>query len=170
MHLKWIGAIMVIAGCGGCGFNMAMNYRREEKQLRQLLNALDFMYAELEYRMSPLAQVCTLVAEHTAGTVGRVFHRLAAELEAQINHNAECCMTAALSGMRELPESVHSVLEQLGRSMGCFDLQGQLAALNAAKADCERALQMHLSQKDSRIRSCQTLGLCAGAALAILLM
>ena len=170
MHLKWIGAIMVIAGCGGCGFSMATDYCRVEKQLRQLLNAMDLMYAELEYRMSPLAQVCTQVAEHTAGPVGRAFQRLADELDAQISPNAGCCMTAALSGMPELPDSVRSVLEQLGRSMGCFDLQGQLTALRTAKADCERALQVHLSHKDSQVRGCQTLALCAGAALAILLI
>lgn len=168
MSLKWIGAVLVIAGCGGFGFSLAMNYRREEKTLRQLLKVLEFMACELEYRHSALPQLCSDAANHVTGSIQKVFTALAAELETQICPNAACCMDMALSSVRELNESAKRILSLLGQSLGVFDLSGQLSELASVKAACSEALEELLSHKESRIRNYQTLGLCAGAALAIL--
>ena len=54
MSFKWIGALMVVAGCGGVGFTMAAAYIREEWALRSLIGALDYMTCELQYRLTPL--------------------------------------------------------------------------------------------------------------------
>lgn len=52
MIIKIFGSILVIAGCGGFGFKIAAARRKEEKTLRNLISALDFMECELQYRMS----------------------------------------------------------------------------------------------------------------------
>ncbi len=61
-------------------------------------------------------------------------------------------------------------MRTLSYSLGKFDLEGQLQGLEAAKADCQRRLQNMEQGKESRLRSYRALGLCGGAALAILLL
>jgi hypothetical protein len=60
------------------------------------------------------------------------------------------------------------VLRELGQSLGRFDLNGQLLGIAAVRNTCRSKLQQFEKNKEVRLRSYQTLGLCAGAALAIL--
>ncbi len=77
-------------------------------------------------------------------------------------------MAAALGRSRELTGDVQKRLLQLGRCLGRYDLQGQLQGLEAVQRGCEEALTALGRDREARLRSYQTLGLCAGAALAIL--
>ena len=61
-------------------------------------------------------------------------------------------------------------LRNLGISLGRFDLPGQLQGIHTARGECQSALDRLCSNRDNRLRSYETLGLCAGAALAILLL
>lgn len=169
MSLKWIGAILVIVACGGFGFSLAHNYRREEKMLRQLLKILAFMECELAYRQSALPQLCKDAAQYGTGCMGKVFYVLADELQMQICPNAVCCMEIAVKKVQGLTGSVKQVLMLLGQSLGRFDLKGQLNELASVKADCNELLVDMLRNKETKIHNYQTLGLCAGVALAILL-
>ena len=56
----------------------------------------------------------------------------------------------------------------MGSSLGRFDLDGQLLGLEAVRVYCQEQLSEMSKDRDVRLRSYQTLGLCAGAALAIL--
>ena len=170
MNLQWMGAILIIVGCGGIGFGMALNYKREELTLRQLLKALEFMRCELNYRMTPLPELCKAVAAFSTGIVKNVFTKLAEELTAQVAPDAACCMLAVLKDCKSIPRKTADALAELGNTLGRFDLDGQMQGLSAVMQMCDRELQEMESNRTDRLRSYQTLGLCAGAALAILLI
>ena len=68
----------------------------------------------------------------------------------------------------ELPRELGRQLQQLGETLGRFALPGQLRGLEGAIRSAEDALRRIRDGADGRRRSWQTLGLCAGAALAIL--
>ena len=165
-----MGALLVIAGCGGFGFSMALNYKKQEQCLRHLIKALDIFSCELEYRLSPLPAVCRSVSQTVGGSIGKVFAALASELDSQVCPDAACCMEAAIMSVTDLPASVRSYLRQLGQTLGYFDVAGQLSELAATRAECTEKLETIRGERDVRIRNYQTLGLCAGAALAILLI
>lgn len=165
---KWIGGILVILGCGGFGFSIAAAHRKEEQCLRQLIAALDFMQCELQYRLTPLPELCRLTANQSRGSIRSLFASLATELEDQISPDAGICMRGALSKVRELPKLTCRAAEDLGSSLGRFDLEGQLRGLEAVRQSCRRNLEELTNNRDVRLRSYQTLALCAGAALAIL--
>ena len=170
MTLRWIGALLVVVGCGGFGFSMAFHYRKQEQCLRQLIKALDIFSSELEFKLSPLPEVCRTVSQTVGGSIGTVFSNLASQLDAQICPDASCCMDAALKASSELPRACKEYLLQLGQTLGRFDAAGQQSELVATRADCMEKLETIRREKDVRIRNYQTLGLCAGAALAILLI
>ena len=166
--MKWFGAILVFAGCGYFGFRTAALYLSEEKMLRKLISILDFMSCELQYKMTPLPDLCRQASTECSGVLQKLFIRFSDELDGQINPNVKTCMDAAISQCSNLPNLTEKCLHQLGSSMGRFDLSGQIQALESVRLRCRNYLSKLEEGKENRLRSYQTLGLCAGAALVIL--
>lgn len=163
--IRIVGACCIVTGCGGFGFAMAAAHRREEAELVRLISALEYMSCELSYRMTPLAALCRGAASE--GMVGDFFRRLASELERGDAPDVQVCVRAVLDRL-EAPRELERQLQQLGDTLGRFDLPGQLRGLEGAIRSAEDALRRIRDGADGRRRSWQTLGLCAGAALAIL--
>ncbi len=168
MTVKYLGAILIFAACGAMGMSFASAHKQKERQLQQLIAAVRFMACELEYRQTPLPQLMLLCAEESGGMIGRAFALLAAELERQLAPDAACCMASVVAQMPKLPTVVQEKLLHLGRSLGRFDLSGQLSGLEAVAQLCQRDLDGLLINRDARLRSYMTLGLCGGLALVIL--
>lgn len=170
MDYKWIGAALIVAGCGGFGFTLSAEHRAQEKSLRKLIAVLDFMTCELRYRMTPLPELCEAAGKESGGQLGLLFHLLSVELGSANSANVSFAMEAALKNCGEFPSKTLENLNLLGQSLGRFDLEGQLAGLEAVRASCRRDLESFTADRDVRLRNYQTLGLCAGAALAIVLI
>ncbi len=168
MSIKWFGALLIILSCGGFGFMIAAAHRREETTLRQLIAALDFMECELQFRLPPLPELCRQVATESTGVIRTFFQQLAQELENQISPDVESCINAVLGRARDIPQRTLQSLQLLKQSLGRFDIEGQLLGLEAVRQGCRQKAEALAENRDVRLRSYQTLGLCAGAALAIL--
>lgn len=165
---KIVGAALILAACGAMGFSLAAAHRQKEKLLQALITAVKLMACELQYRQTALPQLMALCARDTGGAISQVFSAMTEELERQIAPDAACCMTAVLEKMPKLPGVVRDRLCLLGNSLGRFDLSGQLSGLETVAQLCQRDLDGLLLNRDARLRSYMTLGLCAGAALVIL--
>ena len=170
MEYRWIGAILIVTACSGYGFSIAAWKRKEEKLLLQLLQILQLMEAELRYRLTPLPDLCRVAAGEVKGTLRVVFLNLYRELSWQKLPDAGSCMATALQRTGEIPGRVRRLLVQLGQTLGRFDLEGQLQGIQAVRKRCEESLESIQKNRDERLRSYQTLGICAGAALAIILI
>ncbi len=170
MGYKWIGAILIVTSCSGCGFAIAAGKRREERLLCQLMEILQFMEADLRYRMTPLPELCRMAAREANGILQVVFLNLYRELTWQKLPDAGSCMYAAIRRSGDISPRARRLLVQLGHTLGRFDLDGQLQGIQAVRKRCEESLQSIRKNRDERLRSYQTLGICAGAALAIILI
>lgn len=168
MIIKWIGALFVITACGGIGAKIALTHVYEERSLRQLIALLDYMSCELQYRLTPLPELCRQTAAEGDSVLAEVFQKLAEELEEQVKPNVSRCMHAVIARTAHLPRQTTMALELLGRSLGRFDLDGQLKGLESVRQTSRRKLDLLVKEKDTRLRGYQTLALCAGAALVIL--
>jgi len=168
MYLKILGAIIILLSCGGIGFRIAHNHNRELSVLQQLINVLDFMECELQYRLTPLPDLCRQAASEQSGILSSIFLCLSQELEDQISPNVDACMHAALNRIQNIPPSTLEIMKQLGRSLGRFDIEGQLLGLESIRQICRQTLRQLNEHKQIHLRGYQTLGLCAGAALVIL--
>ena len=170
MNYKWIGAVLVILGCGGFGFLVADASKREEKHLRELLEVMEYMISELQYQLTPLPELMHRATDYTSGVLKQVFTTLCNELSGQAAPNAESCVRCTLEKHRTLPVLTGNILRFMGRSLGKFDLSGQINGLTLVKEACKENLQKLSKDRSERLRSYRTLGLCAGIALAILLI
>lgn len=168
MSLKWIGAFLIMSGCGLIGFSISAAYRRQERELRELISAMEYMTCELRYKMTPLPEMCRQAGMERRGIVGRLLINLANELDSQVSPDVQSCLAVAAATAGPLPNRIQEAICILGASLGRFDLDGQLQGMEAVRAFCREQLDRMSANRDVRLRSYQTLGLCAGAALAIL--
>ena len=168
MNLKIIGAVCVIVACGGAGFLMAAQYLSNIRMHTDMIIALNYMESDLHYRCTPLPSLCRQASEQVYGKVRLVFMELADELEAQISPNAELCMASVLDKLCLTHSKLGSIFMELGRNLGTFDMDGQMLALRNVRNLCSEELKQLQKGRAGRVRSYQTLGLCAGAAIAIL--
>ena len=148
---------------------IAMQHRKEVTALHQLVQALDGMLCELEYRLTPLPELCRLGGEYASGGVQGFFFTLADTMDAQLSPDVRQCTAMSLKQVKGLPPLTAGELETLGQTLGRFDLQGQINVLRQCKQSCMNKLKVLEHQQTQRLRSYQTLGFCAGLALAILL-
>ena len=168
MSIKGIGAALIIAGCGGFGYSIAAGIRQQEKLLQQLIHILQILESELRYRLTPLPELCALACAECDGILHRLFREMTQALSRQEKPDAASCMEFVLQQWDSVPRRMRKHLRYLGKSLGRFDLTGQLEGLQRVRSACEGDLAMLTRNRDQRIRSYQTLSLCAGTALAIL--
>ena len=168
MDIRWIGAALVVGSCSAAGFQTAARHRWETGLLKQIITAMDYMECQLQYRQTPLPELCAEVSGKTSGVLREIFKSLSLELEKCEASSAEKCMRAVLGKLEKLPQSVREILHSFGSTMGMFDLEGQVNGLKAVKRLCHKELDVCCENQEERIRSYKTLGICAGAGLVIL--
>lgn len=168
MTVKLTGAILIFLSCSSTGFLFAHAYRKEERYLSEFIKLLDYMICELQYRLTPLPQICIGASDMTYGVLEKVFRLLAQELQTQVSPNARCCLQIVLQEVLDIPTKLKAVLFDFSETLGCYDLDGQIQQLNRVK---EEVIFLHgkMRQEGNEcIRRYQTLGICAGIGLAIL--
>lgn len=168
MYGKLFGAVLIISGCGLVGWNMAATQRKEENTLYQLIRALDFMQCELQFRLTPLPDLCLQASREQKGNISAFLKVLSDELESQISPDVASCVRAAMAKSGQISERAGKALTLLGSSLGRFDAEGQIRGLEQVRQFCREEIRKLNENKEDRLRSYQTLSLCAGAALAIL--
>ena len=168
MSIKFVGALCIVIACSGCGMMMKASHLRMIRRVQNLISSLEYMECELQYRCTPLPQLCRQAGERSHGKIQQVFLSLADELEAQISPNVGRCMAAVLDRSSSLEIDLKEILIDLGNDLGKFNLLGQIQGFNSSRKKCESVLKRLMQNQDSRLRSYQTLGLCAGAAIVIL--
>lgn len=169
MYIKAIGAVLIVCCCGGYGMLLASAHRKEVSQLHQLARVLDIMQSELAYRLTPVPQLCQIAARDLPAVLATVFETVADELEGKDCPEVADAFDIALREQKELTPAVRMILKNLGHTLGRFDLQGQLQGFSQCAQECTHKLKELETNQQQRLRSYQTLGFCAGAALAIIL-
>ena len=167
--LKWSGALLVFLSCAGFGFRIAAAHKREVRFLRKFLLALDLMECELQYRLTPLPELCQRAGKRSCTSVRWVLESLSDALTRQSAPDVECCIQTILDSTDKLSRREKRMFRSLGSSLGRFDLSGQLKGLQSVRGECLRELEHLEKNQPERLRSYQTLGMCAGAALVIIL-
>lgn len=168
MELRWVGAVLVVFSCGGFGLSMANCCRKEEQNLKYILRILQYMECEIQYRLTALPELCRQAADEAGGDIRDVFLDFARELDGCLSPDVRSCMATALQNKQVISRRVRRILLQIGRSLGRFDLEGQVTGLKHLQEICAIELKTLHQNKDSRLKSYQTLGICAGIALVII--
>ena len=167
--IKWIGAGLILLGAGGFGIGKAARFYRQMRQLRSFSNALEILKCELNYTLLPLPELCRVTAERServcAGFL-RDYARLLEQGSPRKMAAAACLESRVLC----LPEEAQTALLDLFSSMGRYALDGENRLLSRTQLRLEAAIRTGEAEKRPMVKGYAALGLCTGAALAILLM
>lgn len=164
-----VGAMLIVAGCAVWGWKITLLHKKDVAALKQLISALDYMECELQYRLTPLPQLCCKISENCTGVVSKVFRELANELDSQVSPDAKLCMESALMKVKDLPVTARQKMESLGMVLGRFDIAGQISDLHSVRSECIQQLERFTCDEDTRLRNYRTMAICAGIAIAIVL-
>ena len=167
--IKFWGAVLLIAGCFGFGFSLSAEQRREIRMLRQLICAIQEMEWELKYHLTELPELCSIAGDRVGGPVKEIFMKLSDKLSRNEITDISGSVNSLINGL-ELPRRIRQNVRSLGFSLGRFDVEGQLDGLQSVREQCKKDLNEIESGSRMRQRNYQTLALCAGAALSIILI
>lgn len=168
MTVRILGAFLIFIGCSGFGFLLSAAYKREVVTLKSLIEALYIMESELLYRKTPLPQLCHYISVMQTGVIKTYFICLENELQQQIQPDASSCAVLALSKIPQMPKSSKEIIQQVAKTIGEFDIHGQLTGIQAVRSEAQLRLDQMRKEQEQRTKNYRTLGVCAGAAIIIL--
>ena len=171
--LKEIGALCVVTAASVMGFGFAGSVRQQTRQLAAMIDALTFLKSEILYRRTPLPEAFPLVAAAAQEQGTRAFFRCCGrEMRTDRTMSAMQVFRVALGKTAELrlPLASQQTLLTLGASLGEFDLDGQSRAVELALARLGSQLHRLEQGSGARRRSYATIGVCAGLAVAVILL
>jgi len=157
-------------GCGGFGLSMSGYFRKERQLLQSMISMLSFLECQLQYQLTPLPELCRQAGRASGGILEEIFLNFSRELDWQNAPDTDSCMNEAIRRSRNVPARVRELLRRMGRSLGRFDLPGQLQEFDQLRKQCELELRQISETLEPRVKTCRTLSLCVGAAAAILLI
>jgi len=169
---KGFGMACIVLASSCVGFGFARSVRRQAAQLAQLITALEFMKSEIQYRMTPLPELFGQLARSPEPAVGGMFARCAGILRANRTSPPAAAFKRAMEEEKRLvlsPES-RQTLTALGMALGRFDVEGQCRSIELAQRRLQAESDALEEKKRARCRSYETIGVCAGLAIAVILV
>ena len=169
--IRFLGAVLLMAGCGGLGLSAVSRLDGRVRDLRELSAGLEILQRELGFRLAPLPEALEAAAGGTHERAGRFFAFCAqgAKQLAGVPFR-----TLWSRGLEQCPLRLNredrALLEQLGPVLGRYDGDSQRQAVENVLAGLGR--QQTQAEDDRRRlgRVYGVLGLTAGLFLTLVLM
>lgn len=154
------------------GLRLAATAKKQQTQTLALIDATLRLRHELQYNLTPLPEVFELLSRAANREIGAFFGNIAARVQ-RVEGCAvgfACRRSLAKTPGLCLPEGTRQTLMSLFDTLGKYDLEGNLQAIDLALSRLrEQARGLHDSVR-ARCRTYLTLGVCTGLAVAVILL
>ena len=170
--LKLIGLSLILAASGAVGAGLAGTVRRQQAQTLALIDALLRIRHELQYRLTPLPEIFAALGGSRNREIAEFFSRLAALLSSAQTCTVGYACRQALRRTERLciPAGVRTALMSLFDTLGKYDLDGNLQALDLALGRLREEARQLQGSAAARCKTYVTLGVCTGLAVAVILI
>lgn len=165
--LKLAGAMLLLLGSAGMGVSAVRRLERRVTTLRTLINALEQMERELDFRLLPTQQMICEAARQSGEPASGFLHVCVQGLQQEM----PLCDSWRQAALQELPALLPAdldVLLSLGAVLGRYDSEGQRQAIAATRSRLNIFLKDASEERNRRGRVYGTLGITAGAFLVLL--
>ena len=167
--IRFVGAAMIILGAGSFGIAKTAQFYRQQRQLRSFLNALEILKCEMDYTLYPLPKLCRITAERSDRVCAEFLRKYADSLD-----RGSCRSTAAREAFFSvncvLPQDASMAVLELFSALGRYDVDGEANLLKLTQHRLKAALERGETEKRPMVKGYTILGVCTGAAVAILLV
>lgn len=167
--MRLLGAVLILAATGSVGFHMAAGLGRQAVLLRQFCTALEVMHGEVQYNQTRLPQLCRVVSQHCSGAAENLFGEIAAGLERDLESSAAAIFQQTMERCPAPAEAVQ-IWYSLAQTFGRYDPQRQGEAIAGARQRMELLCRRAEELRKGRCRQFRLFGVCAGAAIVLLLL
>lgn len=169
--IRWLGAVMILCASSAVGIRMAGEVRKSLKLYQSLIAGLRQMESEIAYRSLPLGELLASQSEQFPPPLKEVFADASRRIGLSPGVPFGIHMRRAVQTVSDrLPSAMAEILCDLSDQMGREDPAAQTAALEAAADRANRELEEIRRGKKERCRNYETIGVCAGLALAVILI
>ncbi len=166
-----IGAILVFLGCSAAGFSAAYSLKRERDLLRAFAGALTLLRSGVAYGAQSIAELFSEAAETAPAPLSGLFRDLSASVAQRPGERLSEHVNVAVCAYSEaVPLPVREAMRSLGAALGGSDTEGQLHAIALCEERIRAAERSAEASLPERGRMRRTLGVCLGAAIAILFL
>lgn len=173
MYLKILGSVFLLASTASMGFLKAGELKIRTDHLKELKKVMILLQGEFRFHRSPIPEAFESVSKKTAAPFRGFLESVAAELETGRSGNflsiweKQCKELLSWEGMKREDQQL---LEQLGNSLGCFEVTLQLEMLQGVIRQTEEILKAAKEQQEVRGKLYQTMGVSLGALLTLLII
>ena len=170
--LKMLGAVLVVAGGGGCGWYLAYGARQRISILQELQQAILILYGDIEYAAGDLAENMERLAGRTE-FFSVFFMKVSGRLGEKMGQSL-CRIWKeelwALPCRTRLQKEDMDFLEELGRHLGNLDRNTQLHTLQVMQGRLEQAVEQAREEYGNRAKLFRVVGVTVGVFTAVLLL
>ena len=166
--MKLIGILFIVFSVGSVGFGIASSLKKHCVLLRKLLSALQILKSEIAFSATPLPQAFALVAASSDGMTARVFSAAAKDMDRRRWLTPQAALDKAME--QECPDRELRDALSLGAGLGKYDRDEQVQTMERTRLRMEELLRHAEQERSIRSKTYETLGICAGLALAIILI
>ena len=169
--LKLLGAVLLLAACGGWGFSSAWQLRQRLADLRELRRIASVLRQEIAYAGMALPEALRRIGNRTEGIFKEFLDSLAAELTrcpGESFHLIFSEQTDEILSRTAMEPADLADFKELGKYLRYLDRGMQLSNLDLYLSETEGKIERLTEELPARKKLFQTMGVLAGVFLAIL--
>ncbi|MDQ0158597.1 stage III sporulation protein SpoIIIAB [Alkalibacillus sp. S2W] len=170
--MKWVGAILILLTCTWVGIDFANQYKKRPQQIRDLLQALQIMEAEIVYAQKPIETICRYISKQLSFPIGSLFQRLVNELN-ETEISLDDCWENVIEEewhFTALKSKEKQIMLQFGQSLGRHNIEQQRKQIQLARVHLQYELDEALEEEKRFSSMYRVLGVLSGLLFVLILI
>lgn len=167
----WVGAFLLIIGCGSLGLYCAARIRKRPVELRECLTALTLLDTEIFWGSTPLPEAFSILRDRTDGAWSDFFAELSERLQKGEGANSAWNATIAhrMKSFCLKPED-WQVIKDVGKGLGRSDRQEQHKQIELVKQQISLVKEHAAQWSEKQAKMWSYLGFLGGVAGVLFLI
>ena len=170
--MKWIGMLLILFTCTWVGIDKSNKFKGRTNQLREFIQALQLMEAEMTFGKLPIQSLFELLSEQLSEPVSHFFDDLNKRLTHVDYSLQEVWQETIQNHFHRLAltkKDLH-VLKQFGDTLGLHDLVQQKKQMELASIHLHKQLNESVEEEKRFANMSRTLGLLTGVLIVLVLI
>ncbi len=169
--MNWLGSIIIVAACSMMGIKKAADLGYTEKSYAVIISMLEVAKSEICTRRAPMDEVLRVLSDGAAKPIKPFLSALSERLCTLGEHSfAEIWRDCADKYLLSLPTSSLAAVKSLGASLGRYDAEMQLAAIQRCMTVLMQEQETFRARLNANKRMYIGIGSGTGLIIAIMLL
>ena len=166
--MKLIGVALIVASAGWVGIGMSVSLKKRMELYQTAMQALQLLKNEIAFCGTALPQAFGLLAASCEGMLALVFSSAGRRMDRCPWISPAEAMRQAVSCLED--HQLKNIFLRLGQGLGNYGLDAQIQAIHAARDQIARLLETLDATRKEKSKVYETMGICVGLSVAILLI